>query len=137
MDFKEETIRIENLATDTGSYVVSNLDKNSNIQVPRDQVARKDVIINGLGDESLCNKIIVNILGNPGTIHATNLSNVIILCGPVSTSVFVEKCVNCDFVVACQQLRIHTSQQSNFYLHVTAKVRMALIRFAESEATEV
>ena len=28
-----------------------------------------------------------------------------VLCGPVSSSVFVENCRNCTFVVACQQVR--------------------------------
>jgi hypothetical protein len=49
------------------------------------------------------------------------LVNVTLLCGPVRTSIFVENCINCDFVVACQQLRTHSTKQSNIYLHVTSK----------------
>ena len=44
-----------------------------------------------------------------------------ILCGPVSSSVFIEDCKDCTFVVACQQLRVHGTVQSLFYLHVTSR----------------
>jgi len=54
-------------------------------------------------------------------VHATNLTDVTFLCGPVQTSIFIDNCVNCTFVLACQQLRTHTTQDSKFYLKVTAK----------------
>ena len=44
-----------------------------------------------------------------------------VLCGPVSSSVFVEGCKECVFVVACQQLRIHTTTLSAFYVHITSR----------------
>ena len=44
-----------------------------------------------------------------------------VLCGPVSSSVFVEDCKDCVFVVACQQLRVHSTTNSQFYLHVTSR----------------
>lgn len=44
-----------------------------------------------------------------------------VLCGPVSSSVFIEECCNCIFVVACQQLRVHSSSSSSFYVHVTSR----------------
>merc|ERR1712110_326830 len=72
-------------------------------------------------NETVSGKIVVRILGSPGTLHITNMDNVTVLCGPVRTSIFVENCINCDFVVACQQLRIHTTRKSNFFLHVTSK----------------
>ena len=78
--------------------------------------------MNNLRRDNYEDKITVNILGSPATLHATNMDNVTVLCGPVRTSIFVENCTNCNFVVACQQLRIHTTKQSNFYLHVTSKV---------------
>lgn len=108
-------------AADTGSYKVTNPNCDSVIEVPRDDIAGRDVELDGLGSENASEKLIVKILGSPGTLHATNLINVTLLCGPVRTSVFVENCINCDFVVACQQLRTHSTKQSNIYLHVTAK----------------
>ncbi len=44
-----------------------------------------------------------------------------VLCGPVSSSVFVDDCKDCVFVVACQQLRIHTTTHCTFYVHVTSR----------------
>ncbi len=44
-----------------------------------------------------------------------------ILCGPVSSSVFLEDCVACVFVLASQQLRVHSSSSSSFYIHVTSR----------------
>ena len=41
--------------------------------------------------------------------------------GPVSGSIFVENCADCSFVVACQQLRVHSTSSSHFYLHVTSR----------------
>ncbi|GBP67329.1 Tubulin-specific chaperone C [Eumeta japonica] len=63
----------------------------------------------------------VTLKGVLGTLHMTNLSNCLILCGPVSTSVFIDKCENCKIVVACQQLRMHSSAKCDIYLHVTSK----------------
>lgn len=63
----------------------------------------------------------VRIFGSPSTVHITDSNNCTILIGPVSTSVFIENCSNCNFVIACQQARIHSTFESNFYLHVTSK----------------
>ena len=38
-----------------------------------------------------------------------------------SRSIFIRECVNCVFVLACQQLRIHSTTKSHFYIHVTSK----------------
>ena len=112
----------EESTCDTGSYIVTNSDDSRVIDVSAVDIEGRDVLINGLKPDNISDQITVKILGNPGTLHATNMENVIILCGPVRTSIFVENCKNCTFVVACQQLRIHTTTQSNFYLHVTSKV---------------
>eukprot|EP00051_Salpingoeca_urceolata_P020324 m.303922 g.303922 ORF g.303922 m.303922 type:complete len:105 (-) comp19596_c0_seq13:2153-2467(-) len=34
---------------------------------------------------------------------------------------FLKRCSNCTFALACQQLRIHDATDTNFYLHVTGK----------------
>lgn len=111
----------EESTCDTGSYIVTNSDDSRVIDVSALDIEGRDVLINGLKPVNISDQITVKILGNPGTLHATNMENVIILCGPVRTSIFVENCKNCTFVVACQQLRIHTTTQSDFYLHVTSK----------------
>lgn len=106
---------------DTGTYTVTNPNSDNVVEVLANDIAGRDVIMNEQINNNHNQKLLVKILGNPGTVHATNLNNVTVLCGPVSTSIFVENCVDCDFVVACQQLRIHSTKHSNFYLHVTSK----------------
>ena len=110
-------------AFNTGAYEITNTNDSSIIEVPAQDVETRDVVMNRLRSDNFLEKVTVKILGSPGTVHATNMDNVTILCGPVRTSIFIENCTNCEFVVACQQLRIHTTRNSNFYLHVTSKVR--------------
>ena len=112
----------ENHESNIGSYEIKNPDGCNLIEVPSKEIESRDLIMNNLRNETVLGKIVVRILGSPGTLHITNMDNVTVLCGPVRTSIFVENCINCDFVVACQQLRIHTTRHSNFYLHVTSKV---------------
>ena len=122
-DLPSDHLKKEDSSTlDTGSYSITNPDDASIINVPPPDVEGRDVLINDLQPKDNSDKIIVKILGNPGTLHATNMKNVVLLCGPVRTSIFIENCQDCEFVVACQQLRIHTTTHSHFYLHVTSKV---------------
>lgn len=74
-------------------------------------------------DVSAANLINCKVIfkGNPSTLHLSNLKNCVILSGPVSTSVFAENCEGCTIVVACQQLRLHSSKNIQIYLHVTSK----------------
>ncbi|TRY72552.1 hypothetical protein TCAL_14117 [Tigriopus californicus] len=51
----------------------------------------------------------------------TNLVDCTILAGPVSTSAFIDNSRDCRFVLACQQLRTHSTTHSHFYIHVTSK----------------
>lgn len=61
----------------------------------------------------------VKVLGNPGAIQASNLTNCKVLIGPTSRSAFIKQSENCEFVLACQQVRIHDTEDTKFYLHVT------------------
>ncbi|XP_065342703.1 tubulin-specific chaperone C [Cloeon dipterum] len=63
----------------------------------------------------------VKLMGAPSTLHMTNLTHCEILVGPVSTSVFLDKCVDCTMVFACQQVRIHNTMRCNLYVHVTSR----------------
>jgi len=58
-------------------------------------------------------------LGNPGTLQVASLQNCTVVVGPTFRSAFVKDCINCKFVIACQQLRIHNTVDTHFYLHVT------------------
>lgn len=66
-------------------------------------------------------KCTVKLLGSSGAMHVNKLEDCTILSGPVSGSIFIEDCKNCIFVLSCQQLRIHSTYESEFYIHVTSK----------------
>ncbi|XP_059470543.1 tubulin-specific chaperone C [Neocloeon triangulifer] len=75
----------------------------------------KDVVLTNL------RRCRVRLYGTPSTLHMTSLTSCEILVGPVSTSVFLDKCTDCTFVFACQQVRIHNNRRCNFYVHVTSR----------------
>ncbi|VEN59075.1 unnamed protein product [Callosobruchus maculatus] len=62
--------------------------------------------------------------GTPSTLHLNHLNNCKVFTGPVSTSIFAENCTNCTLVIACQQLRLHSSHNVQIYLHVTSRAIM-------------
>jgi len=80
-----------------------------------DDLNQKDVALSKLTD---CT---VKLYGTPGAIHISSLENCHVFTGPVSGSVFIEGCQNCVFVLPCQQLRVHSAYDSQFYLHVTSR----------------
>ncbi|KAM6184748.1 tubulin-specific chaperone C [Rhynchocyon petersi] len=63
----------------------------------------------------------VRLYGNPNTVRLTRARRCTVLCGPVSTSVFLEDCSDCVLAVACQQLRIHTTKNTRIFLQVTSR----------------
>jgi hypothetical protein len=75
----------------------------------------KDVMLSSL---TACR---VELRGAPSTVHMNAMQNCTVLCGPTSGSVFIDDCSQCTFVVACHQLRVHRTTQTNFYLHVTSR----------------
>ncbi|XP_006860527.1 PREDICTED: tubulin-specific chaperone C [Chrysochloris asiatica] len=63
----------------------------------------------------------IRLYGNPNTLRLTKARGCTVLCGPVSTSVFLDDCSDCVLVVACQQLRIHTTKDTRIFLQVTSR----------------
>ena len=63
----------------------------------------------------------VKLYGSPSAIHINSLKHCKVFSGPVSGSVFIEDCSDCVFVMPCQQMRIHSTTQTNFYIHVTSR----------------
>ena len=61
----------------------------------------------------------VQVLGTPSTIQVSSLTNCTVLIGPTMRSAFIKQCSDCTFVMACQQVRIHDTKDTEFYLHVT------------------
>ncbi|PAA81023.1 hypothetical protein BOX15_Mlig005482g2, partial [Macrostomum lignano] len=79
-----------------------------------ESVANKDILLSDLAD---CT---IKVLSHPATLHLNGLTNCTILCGPVHRSVLIEKCTDFTLVVACHQLRLHSSTRCKLYLHVTS-----------------
>lgn len=88
---------------------------NTTLHLPPDSLFKKDVTLEKL------NNCVVRLDGAPSTLHMSALDDCVVLCGPVSTSIFAENCRNCTLVIVCQQLRLHSSVNCAVYLHVTSR----------------
>ncbi|XP_030631357.1 tubulin-specific chaperone C [Chanos chanos] len=80
-----------------------------------DEIQQRDVLLSHLTN---CK---VTLYGSPSTLHIKNVRNCQILCGPVSSSVFVDQCSGCTLSFPCQQLRTHNTTDTKIYLHVTSR----------------
>jgi len=86
---------------------------NENLKLTEDQTFSKDIALDVLNN---CN---IFICGLPSTVHVSSLSSCkVFTCA--STSIFVENCKDTIFVCASQQLRIHDTVATDFYLYVTS-----------------
>lgn len=94
---------------------LSNL-KDETIVIDPQQSSNKDIWLNNL------NKSTVIINGVPSALHMTCLVDCQVIVGPVRTSVFLEDCSHSTFALGCQQLRIHKSNNCDFYLHIGSRV---------------
>lgn len=84
-----------------------------NLKLTEEQTLSKDIALDVLSN---CN---ILVCGAPSTIRASSLSNCkVFACA--STSIFVENCKDTIFVCAAQQLRIHDTVASDFYIYVTS-----------------
>lgn len=99
---------------DEGDHVISDRKKEL-LAVTEDDVNSRVIGLFRLED---CD---VLFRGSPSAIHVRNLNRCRVFAGPVSGSIFIDKCEDCVFVLACQQLRIHSTKETSFYIHVTAK----------------
>ncbi|XP_064484063.1 tubulin-specific chaperone C-like [Ornithodoros turicata] len=71
-----------------------------------------------LASLSNCN---ITIKSNPATLFLHALTQCQIHCGPVTTSVFIEDCRDCTFSLACQQLRVHGTENSDLKVCVSTR----------------
>ncbi|MBN3270601.1 TBCC protein, partial [Polyodon spathula] len=89
---------------------------NSQVLIKRaEEISQRDVLLTHL---SSCT---VKLFGAPSTLHIKHVRDSTILCGPVSSSVFIDHCSGCTFAFPCQQLRTHNTTDSQAYLHVTSR----------------
>ncbi|XP_008833977.1 tubulin-specific chaperone C [Nannospalax galili] len=80
-----------------------------------DELHQRDILLTELSN---CT---VTLRGNPNTLRLAKARGCKVLCGPVSTSVFLEDCSDCLLAVACQQLRVHTTKDTRIFLQVTSR----------------
>ena len=85
------------------------------LSLDADEMLMKDVSLSNL---SSCT---VKLPGSPSALHISNLTNCKVFCGPIPGSVFADRCVDSTLVLACQQLRVHNTKDTKFYLHVTSR----------------
>jgi len=86
---------------------------NENLKLTEDETSSKDIVLDVLTN---CK---VLILGTPSTVHVSLVSSCkIFACA--STSIFVENCKDTIFVCASQQLRVHDTVATDFYIYVTS-----------------
>ncbi|XP_072498278.1 tubulin-specific chaperone C [Notamacropus eugenii] len=85
------------------------------LQMQAAELRQRDILLTGLTD---CT---VRLYGNPNTLRLTKARGCTVLCGPVSTSVFLDDCVSCVLAVACQQLRTHSTRDTRIFLQVTSR----------------
>ncbi|XP_051008811.1 tubulin-specific chaperone C [Acomys russatus] len=92
----------------------SNLES-QDLEKRADELHQRDIL---LSDLTNCT---VRLRGNPNTLRLAKARGCKVLCGPVSTSVFLEDCCDCTLAVACQQLRVHTTRDTRIFLQVTSR----------------
>lgn len=102
-------------AATTDSKLVVSSEPGGVVRLGSAEVEGKDVEICDLRD---CR---VEMAGQPNVFHIRGLANCTVLVGPVSRSLLISDCSQCRFWIACQQLRVHTTTETDFYLHVTSK----------------
>lgn len=108
-------------ASSTSNVVVSSntirISNKSNelIRLDSADLSGKDVAIENLKQCEIFLK------GSPSSLQIKNLHACILIVGPCARSVHIDQCQRCEFALACQQLRVHTSTECDFYVHITAQ----------------
>ncbi|CAK6446983.1 unnamed protein product [Pipistrellus nathusii] len=92
----------------------SNL-KSQVLEKRAEELHQRDVLLTELSN---CT---IKLYGNPNTLRLSKARGCTLLCGPVSTSVFLDDCSECVLAVACQQLRVHTTKDTRIFLQVTCR----------------
>ena len=109
----EDTVKKE-IKVDISECNFSN-ETDKTLTKPEQEVNNQDVALTRLSN------CVVKLFGSPGAVHVSNLKNCKIFSGPVSGSIFIDECTDCIFVMPCQQMRIHSTTSTDFYIHVTSK----------------
>lgn len=95
-------------------WTVQNLN-DQEILLEHDAVNGKDLTMTSLTN------CLVRIVGHPGSLQLSNITNCLVISGPVARSVFTDNCIASTLVFGCQQFRLHTSVDCNIYMQVTCR----------------
>ncbi|XP_069576080.1 tubulin-specific chaperone C [Brachyistius frenatus] len=85
------------------------------VTMTAEEIQKRDLLLTHLTN---CK---VRLYGSPSTLHLKHIDGCEILCGPVSSSIFIDHCRNSTLVFPCQQLRTHHTTDTRVYLHVTSR----------------
>ncbi|VDN98892.1 unnamed protein product [Rodentolepis nana] len=106
----------------SSEFSLSGLSNRHDLRLPAiDRESDKDC----LRDQSLCLTDLtdckVTITSSCGNLMASRLSKCLIkILRPVGSSVMLQDCVGCQFVLACRQLRVHRTHGSRFDVFVAS-----------------
>ena len=106
----------QQLAKEDSSNAVNVANKHDEfIHFEPEAVNGKDVAIENLEHCEIFLK------GIPASLIIKNLHGCILIVGPCSRTVSIDECRQCEFALASQQLVVHTSDECDFYVHITAQ----------------
>ncbi len=66
---------------------------------------------------SECENATIHFLCIIGAAYLKDLRNCTVYLGPVKSSIFIQNCRDCVFALASKQIRIHTSENCDFYVY--------------------
>lgn len=89
--------------------------ENEYICLEDDALNGKDITVSNL------KHCFVELRGYAGSVQISNATDCTFLCGPIARSLFAEYCERTTLALACQQLRLHSSNTCRIYLHVTCR----------------
>ena len=116
MDSNAQPVSIADNLDSTSNSTVNVTNKHDEfIQFESSEVNGKDVAIQNLEHCEIFLK------GIPSSLQIKNLHGCVIIVGPCSKSVEIDECRQCEFALACEQLRVHLSDECDFYVHITAQ----------------
>ena len=101
-------------STSLNTIQVSNI-HDQFLQLKSNEVNGKNVVISNLEHCGIFLK------GIPSSVEIKNLHGCVIIVGPCSSNVNIDECHQCEFALACQQLNVHTSDECDFYVHITTQ----------------
>ncbi|XP_017477428.1 PREDICTED: tubulin-specific chaperone C [Rhagoletis zephyria] len=89
--------------------------ENEYICLEGEELNGKDITISNL------KQCFVELRGHAGSVQISHATDCTFLCGPIARSLFAEYCERTTLALACQQLRLHSSNACRIYLHVTCR----------------